>query len=595
MTAHEGPFSASFLWEPIDRWPVFIPEELSDEQKELAKLARSFVKNDVEPLRERIEEKEEGLVPQLLRKAGELGLLMAEIPENYGGLSLNKVTTTVIAENIIGWSSFPVPFLCHTGIGTLPILYYGTEEQKQKYLPKLATGEMIGAYALTEANSGSDALAAKTKAVLSPDGKHYVLNGEKQFITNGSFADLFTVFAKIDGEKFTAFLVERQFPGVSTGKEEKKLGIHGSSTTPLVLQEAKVPVENVLGEIGKGHRIAFNVLNVGRWKLGCGCVGCAKRLIEYGSKYIKERQQFGKPLASFQALREKLANCVVKTYLAESVVYRYADNLDKAFSLLDKTAPDYYFKALKKVKGLNIEASIAKVFGSEAVSYVADETVQMFGGYGFVHEYPAEQFYRDVRINRIYEGTNEINRLLIPDTLLRRALKGSVGLMEVLQNILGNLKTGFPKTDPQVPMADWVDQVESLKRLTIYFSGVAAQKYMEKLRDKQSLVMLLADLVIETYAMESGLIRAIKIQKMLGEEKAKLAQQMVITYIAEKLPELIGRVRQGLYNVAEGNEDEFVRYQKALHRLVEPKLAQTEQFKEAIVTRILEKEEFVAC
>ena len=595
MTAHEGPFSASFLWEPIDRWPVFIPEELSDEQKELARLARSFVKNDVEPLRERIEEKEEGLVPQLLRKAGELGLLMAEIPENYGGLSLNKVTTTVIAENIIGWSSFPVPFLCHTGIGTLPILYYGTEEQKQKYLPKLATGEMIGAYALTEANSGSDALAAKTKAVLSPDGKHYVLNGEKQFITNGSFADLFTVFAKIDGEKFTAFLVERQFPGVSTGKEEKKLGIHGSSTTPLVLQEAKVPVENVLGEIGKGHRIAFNVLNVGRWKLGCGCVGCAKRLIEYGSKYIKERQQFGKPLASFQALREKLANCAVKTYLAESVVYRYADNLDKAFSLLDKTAPDYYFKALKKVKGLNIEASIAKVFGSEAVSYVADETVQMFGGYGFVHEYPAEQFYRDVRINRIYEGTNEINRLLIPDTLLRRALKGSVGLMEVLQNILGNLKTGFPKTDPQVPMADWVDQVESLKRLTIYFSGVAAQKYMEKLRDKQSLVMLLADLVIETYAMESGLIRAIKIQKMLGEEKAKLAQQMVITYIAEKLPELIGRVRQGLYNVAEGNEDEFVRYQKALHRLVEPKLAQTEQFKEAIVTRILEKEEFVAC
>ena len=595
MTAHEGPFSASFLWEPIDRWPVFIPEELSDEQKELAKLARSFVKNDVEPLRERIEEKEEGLVPQLLRKAGELGLLMAEIPENYGGLSLNKVTTTVIAENIIGWSSFPVPFLCHTGIGTLPILYYGTEEQKQKYLPKLATGEMIGAYALTEANSGSDALAAKTKAVLSPDGKHYVLNGEKQFITNGSFADLFTVFAKIDGEKFTAFLVERQFPGVSTGKEEKKLGIHGSSTTPLVLQEAKVPVENVLGEIGKGHRIAFNVLNVGRWKLGCGCVGCAKRLIEYGSKYIKERQQFGKPLASFQALREKLANCVVKTYLAESVVYRYADNLDKAFSLLDKTAPDYYFKALKKVKGLNIEASIAKVFGSEAVSYVADETVQMFGGYGFVHEYPAEQFYRDVRINRIYEGTNEINRLLIPDTLLRRALKGSVGLMEVLQNILGNLKTGFPKTDPQVPMADWVDQVESLKRLTIYFSGVAAQKYMEKLRDKQSLVMLLSDLAIETYAMESGLIRAIKIQKMLGEEKAKLAQQMVITYIAEKLPELIGRVRQGLYNVAEGNEDEFVRYQKALHRLVEPKLAQTEQFKEAIVTRILEKEEFVAC
>ena len=592
MSQHEGPFSASFLWESIDRWPVFIPEELDNEQKELAKLARGFDKNEVEPMREKIEAKEPGVTPRLLKKAGELGLLMAEIPEAYGGLGLNKVTATVIAENVIGWSSFAVPFLCHTGIGTLPIMYYGTEAQKKKYLSKLATGEMIGAYALTEAGSGSDALAAKTRAVLSSDGKNYILNGEKQFITNGGFADLFTVFAKINGDQFTAFIVERNFSGVSVGKEEKKLGIHGSSTTSLILQEAQVPVENVLGEIGKGHRIAFNVLNVGRWKLGCGCMGCCKRLMEYATKYVKERQQFGKPLASFQAIREKIAQCAIRTYLAESVVYRYADTLDRACGLLDKSAPDYFFKVLKKIKGLNIEASIAKVFGSEAIATVADETVQMYGGYGFIRDYPPEQFYRDVRINRIYEGTNEINRLLIPDTIMRRALKGSIDLMGVLQTILANLKTGFPKTDPATPMAPWVDQVESLKRLTIYFSGVAAQKYMEKLREKQSLVMTLADLVIETYAMESGIIRAIKIEKLFGAERAKLPQMMVETYIAEKLPDLLNRVRLALYNIAEGNEAEFTSYQKALARLVEPKVALTEDFKEQIAVRVLEKEAF---
>lgn len=586
----DGPFSASFLWEPLGTWDQFIPEELNQEQLELAKLAREFIKNEVESQREKIESKQDpNLVPSLLKKAGELGLLMAEVPENYGGLGLNKKTATVIAENGTGWSSFCVPVTCHTGIGTLPILYYGTEEQKKKYLPKLATGEFLGAYALTEAGSGSDALAAKTKAVLSPDKKFYIVNGEKQFITNGAFADLFTVFAKVDGEHFTAFLVEKSFPGLSVGKEEKKMGIHGSSTVPLILQDCKVPVENVLGEVGKGHRIAFNVLNVGRWKLGAACMGSCKRLIEFAAKYLKERKQFNKPIASFQALREKLANDVIRTYLVESLIYAYAGALDDACAKIPPTDDRYKF-VVKKVKGLNIEASIAKVYGSEVLDYVADDCVQMYGGYGFIQEYPPEQFYRDSRINRIFEGTNEINRLLIPDTLMRRTMKGSIDLMTPIQNILAGLKTGYQKTDTAQPMAVWIDTLESLKRLAIYFTGVLAQKFMEKLKERQSLVMLIADLVIEIYAIHSGLQRALKIRKTSGAEKSAMAEKMVMVYLSEKVPELLERVRQALYNVAEGNADEFSGYQKALGRLIQPQFAPTEALKEEIAARVLEKE-----
>ncbi|OGQ06211.1 MAG: hypothetical protein A2W61_01785 [Deltaproteobacteria bacterium RIFCSPLOWO2_01_44_7] len=596
MVKRNGPFSASFLWEPVGTWDLFIPEELNPEQKELAKLARDFIKNEVEPLREKIEGKlEPSIVPRLLKKAGELGLLMAEIPEAYGGLGLNKITATVIAENATGWTSFMVPLMCHTGISTLPILYYGTEEQKKKYLPKLATGEFLGAYALTEAGSGSDALAAKTKATLSPDKKYYVLNGEKQFITNGGFADVFTVFAKVDGEQFTAFIIEKTFPGVSCGKEEKKMGIHGSSTVPLILQDCKVPVENVLGEVGKGHRIAFNVLNIGRWKLGAACMGGSKRIMEYSSKYLKERQQFKKPLADFQAMREKLANDNIRTYLLESVIYAYASALDNACAAIeiDKSSPDYYKVVMKKVKGLNIEASITKVYGSESSDIVSDDAVQMYGGYGYIQDYPPEQFYRDNRINRIFEGTNEINRLLIPDTLMRRALKGSIDLMGEIQKVLAGLKDGYPKTDSAKPLAPWIDQLESLKRLAIYFCGVAAQKYMEKLREKQSLVLLMADLVIEVYAIECGLQRALKIRKIKGEEASKLAELMTIAYISEKIPEMIARTRQGLFNVAEGNDQEFASYEKALNRIIQPQLAPTESLKETIAARVLEKEGYV--
>lgn len=590
----KGPFSASFLWEPIGTWNQFTPEELNSEQRELAKLARDFIKNEIEPIREQIEiKKDPEIIPTLLKKVGALGLLMAEIPEAYGGLGLNKKTATVIAENSTGWSSFIVPLMCHTGIGTLPILYYGTEAQKKKYLPKLATGEMLGAYALTEAGSGSDALAAKTKAVLSPDRKYYTLNGEKQFTTNGGFADLITVFAKVDGEHFTAFIVEKNFPGLSHGKEEKKTGLDGSSTVSLILQDCKVPAENVLGEMGKGHRIAFNCLNVGRWKLGAACMGSSKRLIEFCAKYTKERKQFGKPIASFQAIRELLANAAIRTYLAESLVYAYAGTFDDAVATIDKNETEPYKYVVKMVKGLNIEASVAKVFCSEAIFQTSDDAVQIYGGYGFIRDYPPDQFYRDNRINRIFEGTNEINRLLIPDTLIRRSMKGSIDLMTPIQNVLAGLKSGYPKTDASQPLAPWIDQLDALKRLALYFSGVVVQKYMEKLKEKQLLAMLIADFVTEIYAIQCGLQRALKIRKLNGEEESKLAEQMTIAYMSEKIPQMIDRTRQALFNIAEGNEKEFESYEKAIALILQPKFAPTESIKEKITARVLEKEGYV--
>ena len=591
---NKGTFSASFLWEPIDKWDQFIPEEMTPEQHEFAKVAREFLKNEVEPNREKIDiQKDKVIVPKLLKKCGELGLLMAEVPESYGGLGLDKKTATIIAENITGWCSFIVPFMCHTGIGTLPILYYGTEAQKKKYLPKLANGEMLGAYALTEAGSGSDALAAKTKAVLSPDKKFYILNGEKQFITNGGFADLFTVFAKVDGEKFTAFIVEKGCAGLSHGKEEQKMGIHGSSTVSLILQNCKVPVENVLGEVGKGHHIAFNVLNVGRWKLGAACMGSSKRILEFTTRYLKERKQFGKTLSSFQTMRTFLANDCIRTYLAESLVYAYAGSFDDAVKGFPVSDLNRYKEVVKIVKGLNIEASIVKVFCSEALFFNSDDAVQMYGGYGYIQDYPAEQFYRDNRINRIFEGTNEINRLLIPGTLIRRSLKGSVDLMTPIQKVEEGIKNGFPKTDPKKPLAVWIDQLNSLKHLALYFGGAIVQKYMEQLEEKQNLMTLLSDLIIETYVIESGLKRALKIRKLKGEKESALAEKMVMSYTSEKLPELKYRVAQGLFNISEADEKEWKAHQTALDKIMQSQFISTENFKEDISLRVLEKEGYI--
>jgi alkylation response protein AidB-like acyl-CoA dehydrogenase len=582
----------SWLLEPVGARRIFIYEHLTEEQKQFGQTTSDFIKNEVLPKSKDIEEQKPGLSPSLLKKAGEVGLLMAEIPDQYGGLGLDKITSTVIAENSTGQGSFSVSFMCHTGIGTLPILYFGTEEQKQKYLPKLATAEMIGAYALTEAGSGSDALAAKTKAVLSPDGKHYILNGEKMFITNGSFADLITVFAKIDGEQFTAFLIEKDFPGVSHGPEEKKMGIKGSSTTTIILQDAKIPVENVLGEIGRGHKIAFNVLNIGRWKLAAACMGKCKETIAYVTKYVKDRKQFGQPLADFELIQRKLADCAIRTFVLESVVLRYAGMVDEAVALLDKASPDYQHDVMKAIEEYAIEASISKIVGSENLSFIADEAVQMLGGYGFIEEYPVTQTYRDCRINRIFEGTNEINRLIIPGTLLKRAMKGELDLMGEIQRILGQLKEGFPMVADKGPLTQKINLVNQAKKLCIYLSGVAVQKYMADIKDRETFMAEMADFILETFAMESALLRSLQLIEEQGEEKSRIPIAITKTYVTEKCLELKARARQFMANVAKGDATNFQKYDKAIHRIMDVTPVDTISACHEIAGKVIEAEAY---
>jgi len=563
-----------FLISPVADEPIFTPEQLTSEQKALGKTARDFVEKEVIPLNDRIETKEKNLISGLLKKAGGIGLLMAEIPEKFGGLGLGKIDSTIISENTSLQGSFQVTFLCHTGIGTLPIEYWGSDEQKAKYLPKLATGEMVGAYALTEANAGSDALAGRASAKLSDDGKFYILNGEKLYITNGGIADLITVFAKVDG-KLTAFIVEKGFKGVSTGKEEKKMGLHGSSTVSLVLQDAVVPVENVLGALGKGHKIAFNTLNVGRWKLGAACVGACKRLIEISSKYAKERSQFGHPISAFELIREKFAQSAIKTFLLESVVYRYAGTLDLAHSKAKSQT-----EKVEQLEEFAIEASIAKILGSEVLQYVADESVQVHGGYGFCEDYKVERFYRDCRINRIFEGTNEINRMVIIGTLLKRGMAGSIDFMTEVGNIMGWLKNGFPKRSAKESLGPWKDACDQLKRLCVYVAAVGVQKYADKIAEQELIMAQIADMIIDAYAIDSGLNRALS-------SKNELFENMVKVYITERLPCHNAVARQILYNIAGGDEKEFVRYEKALSRVLPVVNYDTKKGKEKIAIDIL--------
>lgn len=563
MTATGG----DFLIIPINNDPIFSADDLDSTVRDLAEVTVHFMTKEVMPLMVDIEDKKPGVMPALMKKSGEQGLLMVEVPEAYDGLGMGKVASTVISENVTHLGSFAVAFMCHTGIATLPILYYGTEAQRKKYLPKLASGEYLGAYALTEPGSGSDALAAKTKAVLSADGKHYILNGEKTFITNGGFAELNTVFAKVDGDKFTAFLIEKGTPGLSTGPEENKMGIHGSSTVSLILQDCKVPVENVLGEVGKGHKIAFNILNIGRWKLGAACIGSSKRLLEIATKYITERTQFGRPLASFELIRTMVADSAIKTFMLESIVYRYAGMIDAITAKMDAKAADYYPQLMKVIEEFAIEASISKVFGSETMDFVADSAVQMLGGYGFIEEYTVSRFYRDNRVNRIFEGTNEINRMLISGTLLKRMAAGKLDLMTALQTTLGQLRSGFPTTDASQPYAAFQDQVERFKRLAIYVGGVAANKFGPAIQEKQTVLATLADCVMEAYVADSAIRRLLKLHATQGEAKSKIPADMVCTYLADRLPELKATVDRVLVSICEGNEPEYTSYLKATHRI----------------------------
>ncbi len=533
---------------------IFTPEEFTDEQRQIAETTEQFVENEILPHIDEIDEQNFDLVVEGMAKCGELGLLMIDTPEEYGGLELDKVTSMLVGEKIATSGSFSVAYAAHTGIGTLPLVYYGTEAQKERYLPKLNTGEWIAAYCLTEPGSGSDALGARATATLSDDEQYYILNGTKQFITNGSFAKLFIVFAKIDKEHFTAFLVEKDYEGLVVGPEEKKLGIKGSSTTQIILDNCKVPVGNLLGEIGKGHKIAFNVLNVGRFKLGACVTGAAKQALLVGVKYANERKQFGQPISEFGAIQEKVADLTADTFAAESLVYRLAGLLDAKLATIDKGIDNYYVEYQKGIEEYAPECAISKVFCSDVLARVVDEVLQIHGGYGFVSEYPAERFYRDERINRIFEGTNEINRLLIPGMILRKSMKGELPLQAEAMKAFESLMTpSFEELDDTIPFAAEKALLKNLKTLFLILAGTGVQKHMDKLVNEQEILLTAADMAIQIFAIESAVLRAEKACRSASDSKKKLLEATVKVFTFNATEIAATAAKKGAYFVEEGD------------------------------------------
>jgi alkylation response protein AidB-like acyl-CoA dehydrogenase len=519
----------SFLIEDVTYEQVFTPEDYSDEHKMIAKTTKEFVENEVLPQVSYLEKHEFDRSIKLLKQAGELGLLGVDVPEEYGGLGLDKVSSALIAEEMSVAGGFSITHGAHVGIGSLPIVLFGNEAQKAKYLPALATGEKIAAYALTEPSSGSDALGAKTTAKLNEAGTHYVLNGEKQWITNAGFADVFVVYAKIDGDKFSAFIVEREFPGVSTGAEEDKMGIKSSSTRTLIFQDAQVPVENLLGEAGRGHVIAFNILNIGRYKLGVGALGATKRAMEITIPYTNQRQQFKTPISSFNLTKEKLATMASKTYAAESAIYRTVGLFEDRMSKLSDEEAKTGKAIAASIAEYAIECSLGKFFNTEVLDYVVDEGVQLHGGYGFMEEYEIARAYRDSRINRIFEGTNEINRLLVPGTFLRKAMKGELPLLEKAQQLQEELMMLMPEEPGDEPLAQEKHLVNNAKKIALLAAGLAAQKFGPKLESEQEILVNIADIVANLYAMESAVLRTEKALAKNGAEKAQ--QKLLYTQI----------------------------------------------------------------
>ncbi|HET9409574.1 MAG TPA: acyl-CoA dehydrogenase family protein [Candidatus Sulfotelmatobacter sp.] len=591
MTA--GPMArvagGSFLIEERRPEEVFTPEDFTDQHRLIAQTAEEFATNEIVPNMEKMERKEFATNRELLKKAGELGLSGVDVPEEYGGTEMDKVASAIIADRIAKYGGFSTTWGAHTCIGTLPIVYFGTAEQKKKYLPGLASGETVGAYALSESTSGSDALTCRTRATLSPDGKFYLLNGEKMWITNAGFADLFIVFAKIDGEKFTAFIVERNFPGFSVGAEEHKMGIRGSSTCPLILNDCKVPVENVLGDIGKGHQIAFNVLNVGRFKLGAGCVGGARNSLESAIAYAKQRKAFGKVIADFGLVREKLANMAVGIFTGESMAYRTVGMMDTAIAQLSdhNDMP----QVRKVIDEYAVECSILKVWGSEFVDYVVDEAVQIFGGYGFVEEYPAERAYRDSRINRIFEGTNEINRLVITGFLLKRAMSGQLPLMSAIKKLMDEVISGTRDEAPEGLLAQERMLVAAAKKIGLFAAGVATQKYMQAIQDQQEIMGAIANMTIETYAMESAVLRAQKIAVQSGEAAARGPIAMARVYITGAMEKIEGAAKAVIAAAAEGD---MLRSQMAiLRRLCKYEPFNTIALRQSVAQRVIEAGKYV--
>src|SRR5437764_4508659 len=582
----------SFLLQehPID--DLFTPEDLSEEHQQIAQTTQEFAQNEIVPNLERIEHKEFPVTRELLRKACEIGIANVDIPEQYGGSEMDKIASSIITEHLSVSGSFSVSFGGHTGIGTLPIVYFGTKEQKAKYLPKLATGEWIAAYALSESTSASDSLNARTKAVLSVDGKEWILNGEKTWITNAGFADVYVVFAKVDGEKFSAFIIERTFPGFQVGAEEKKMGIRGSSTCSLIMNDCRVPKENLLGEIGKGHIIAFNILNIGRFKLGAGAVGGTRNSLHHAIAYAKQRKAFGKTIAEFGLITEKLATMTAGIYALAWMSYRTVGMIDVALSDIDKNAPDVYKQTAKGIEEYAIECSILKVWGSELLDYVVDETVQIFGGYGFVEEYPAERAYRDARVNRIFEGTNEINRLIITGWLLKRAMNGQLALLPAIKQLTEEIMSGPGSSEPlEGALAAERTLVSNAKKAGLMLAGAASQKYMMALADQQEIMAAIADMVIEGYAMDSVVLRTLKLIDREGESRMQHAIAMCQVSLANSINKIEAAARKVVAAVAEGD---MLRTQLViLRRLFKYEPYNTIALTQQIANRLIETGKYV--
>lgn len=548
----EIPAGGAFLFQEVGATRIVTPEAFAEDQRLFFKTALQFSREQVLPNAERIEAKDNAFLRQLLSQAGELGLLSVDIPEAYGGTGLDKTTSLLLAEAMSLNGSWSVTFGAHTGIGTLPIVWFGNAAQKQKYLPKLATGEWVAAYALTEQGSGSDALGAKTKAVRSPDGKHWILNGSKLYITNAAFADVFVVFAKVDGDKFTGFIVEKDTPGLTVGPEEHKMGIRGSSTCPLYFEDARVPVENQLGDIGKGHKIAFNILNYGRLKLGAGVLGGMKLQLQSALRFTQERKQFGTPIVQFPLSREKLARMAALIHAVESMTYRTAGLVDARLAGHDKTAPDYESRLLAAVEEYAIESSIMKVHGSESLGSLVDDAVQLHGGAGYIEEYPVERAYRDARINRIFEGTNEINRMLIAGMLLKRAVKGDLPLFAMAGNVAEELARGErPRARNEDALAPQEVAAESAKHLALHGLRIAAETFGTDLEKHQEVLAALSDVVMDAFALDSMVTRTRQAASEGKLDPVRVA--MTRLYALDAVPRAFDRTRRALCATLQGD------------------------------------------
>ncbi|TAM95622.1 MAG: acyl-CoA dehydrogenase [Chitinophagaceae bacterium] len=548
-----------FLIKETDPHSIFIPEDFSEEQKMIKEMCETFIDTEITPILGRIDKMESGLMPSLLDKAGEQGLLGAAFPEEYGGLGKDFVTATLINEALGGGHSFAVAMAAHTGIGSLPVLYFGTGAQKEKYMAKLASGEIKASYALSEPNSGSDALSAHTTATLSEDGKYYILNGQKCWITNSGFADLFTVFAKINGQDFTAFLVENDTPGMTLGNEEDKMGIKGSSTRQIFFEDCKIPVENLLGEAGKGHKIAFNILNIGRLKLCAAALGGAKQSATISIRYATERQQFGTAIANFGAIKYKLAEQAIRIFTCESALYRAAQYVDEWEKKMLEDGKPYHEAAMGSAEEYAVECAILKVAGSEMLDYVVDEGVQIHGGNGFINEYDISRSYRDSRVNRIFEGTNEINRLLTLDMLVKRALKGRLDLLKPAMAVQQELMSvpAFSDGD-EAPFSKEKTLVDNLKKAILMTAGAAVQKLNQKLQNEQEIIMNIADMLIDVFIVESTLLRVMKLSEKTDAENCKLQKDMLEVYLTDATDRIHKYGKDAVNSFAEGDEQRIM-------------------------------------